>query len=90
MRRGVYSSLNTFNIPVPSGSALRENRPEGIELTCSLAQGIIHENIQLYSEAAKTTYFVVMLDGKKIVPNSADIFMLREDEPRLADIQVHG
>jgi len=76
---------------IRSDSSLREYRPEGIELACTLALGIIHENIQLYSEAAKTTSFVIMFDGKKIVPNSADIFMLgEEDEPKLADIQVYG
>jgi len=72
-----------------------EYKPEGIELICTLAPGIKHEKIQLYSEAAtlklmkgKTTYFVDMFDGKKIVPKSANIFMLGKDEPTLADIQV--
>ena len=90
--RGVYSPLDTdVNLPVPSDSSLREYRPEGIELSCTLAPGIIQENIQLYAEAAKTTSFVIMFDGKKIVPNSADIFLLGEEvEPKLADIQVYG
>lgn len=90
--RGIYSPLDAVvNLPVPSDSALREYRPEGIELNCTVTPGIIHENIQLYSEAANTTSFVVMFDGKKIVPNSADVFLLgEEDEPKLVDIQVYG
>jgi len=80
--RGVYLPLDTdVNLPVPSDSALREYRPEGIDLICTLAPGNIHENIHLYSEVAKP-HLRHRVRWQEDVPNSADIIILgEEDEP---------
>ena len=41
--RDMYSPLDAdANLPVPSDSALREYKPDGIELNCTLTPVIIH------------------------------------------------
>jgi hypothetical protein len=87
---GYYNSSSSgINLPVPSDRVLSDFKPKSITFgSDNLEPGILKENINIYGKSMKDTAFAIMFDGKKITPNSADIFLLnQEDEPRIEDIK---
>ncbi|KAH3855480.1 hypothetical protein DPMN_098047 [Dreissena polymorpha] len=79
-----------INLPVPSDFQLREYQPKGILVKDSVDPGILTDNICAYGNAMKDCSFTVMFDGKKIIPQSADVYLLdQRDPPKLCDIKKH-
>ena len=85
-KRGSFSpELGEINFAVPSETVLKSYQPTSINCQKSVEPGILQENISLYSAKFKQVSHVVMFDNKKIVPNSAPIFLLDlEDEPKMS------
>ena len=83
--KGSYDPLTSaINLPVPSDAALSEFTPSGFCFEDNLQPGILNRNIEMTSSAFPATSHVIMFDGKKITPNSAEIFLLDKEEPTFA------
>lgn len=78
-----------INLPFPSDFTLRNYQPNEILTNETYEPGIIFENIKMYGQAMSDTSFAVMFDGKKIIPQSADVYLLDKEEPRLSEMKEH-
>ena len=74
---------------MPSDKTLSEYSLIGVSFgEPKLQPGILHNNINISSKSMPDVSHVVMFDGKKITPDSADIYLLyKEEEPKLNKVQ---
>ncbi|KAH3844938.1 hypothetical protein DPMN_087204 [Dreissena polymorpha] len=84
-QKGVFDpSESQINCVVPCDSVLAEfTQPYVVDvLQDQIHPGILKSNIEMSSKAMPDTSHIVMIDGKKIIPNSADLYLLDKEEAK--------
>ena len=77
--RGMYDPFNTsVNFAVPSESILNSFCPIDSlkDLKGEIEPGIVNPLLEMYAETSSDKSHVLSFDGKKIIPNSADIDLI--------------
>ena len=80
-------SKSSIHFPVPFCSSLFDFKPQ--ETISERNPGIMTENIRLYAEQFQNRSNVIMFDGKKIVLQNAEVYLLdKEEEPKLSNLKA--
>jgi hypothetical protein len=66
--------------PVPSDRTLNEYQPIDLNVLCQFIPGTMKDHISLYAQALRNVSHVVLFNGKKIIPQSADVYLLDQEE----------